>query len=376
MENFYNNYFIFNTNYINRLLATSFVLIWSVFFIFIRMRTNKNSQSNRLFNQPISPRGIGLGFILVSMLLEIMADIITVKDNSSENLDNFLPQLKFSSLILWNFSLAMKSLAAFIAFTRYFPLTSTLSKEEIMSHQYFNFSVYFNLLSGIMIYPSLVCVLVLYKTTWSQSMLITYFYYMFQMTICLIFFLILNIKMHISIEVGLLYDIHAIKQFRYLISRTYNIIGFLACEILSLFIYNLSQLAGKFIQKSFWATTIIFGFIILSSSAVYVIIVMILSHIQQDNNNSTNLPNGKSHTLSDFTSLNVSEEQKRQSKPPGFSSIRLHGLFKKHNVATPLPTYVKDRGDFVDVELGDSSNEKTSKSGGGTIAESTEQLNN
>ncbi|EXX79310.1 hypothetical protein RirG_006860 [Rhizophagus irregularis DAOM 197198w] len=103
---------------------------------------------------------------------------------------------------------------------------------------------------------------------------------------------------------------------------------------------------------------------------------MILSHIQQDNNNSTNLPNGKSHTLSDFTSLNVSEEQKRQSKPPGFSSIRLHGLFKKHNVATPLPTYVKDRGDFVDVELGDSSNEKTSKSGGGTIAESTEQLNN
>ncbi|GBB91815.1 hypothetical protein RclHR1_01920019 [Rhizophagus clarus] len=177
--------------------------------------------------------------------------------------------------------------------------------------------------------------------------------------------------MHISIEAGLLYDIHAIQQFRDLISRIYNIIGFLACEIISLFIYNLSQLAGKFLQKSFWATTIIFGFIILSSSAVYLITIMILSHVQQDNNNSTNLPNGKNHTLSDFTNLNVNEEPRKQSKPPGFSSIRLHGLFKKHNVATPIPTYVRG-GDFVDVELGDNSDEKTRKSGGGVIAESTE----
>jgi hypothetical protein len=373
-ENYYNNYFVFNTNYINRLLTTSFVLIWSIFFVFIRTKTpNKNNQNKQLSNRSISSRGIGLGFIIVSMLLEIFADIITIKDNSKEDIENFVPKLQFSSLILWNFSLAMKSLATFIGFTRYFPLTNALSKEEIMSHRFFNFSVYFNLLSGIMIYPSLVCVLILYKTTWSQSMLITNFYYMFQMIICLIFFLILNMKMHVSIEVGLLYDIHAIQQFRDLISRLYNIIGFLACEILSLFIYNLSQLAGKFIQKSFWATTILFGFIILSSSAVYVITVMILSHIHQDNNISTNLPNGKNHTLSDFTNVNINDEPKKQLKPGGFSSMRLHGLFKKHNVATPLSTYVRE-DNFEDVELGDSSNEKTSKSGGGIIADSS--LNN
>ncbi|RIA99618.1 hypothetical protein C1645_746701 [Glomus cerebriforme] len=360
-ENYYNNYYIFNTNYINKLLTTSFVLIWSIFFIFTqpRISNQKPNKNGQIIDKIISPRGVGLGFIIISMLLEISADLITIKENSEQNLENYIPQLKFSSLILWNFSLAMKSLAMYVAFARYFPLTSTLSKVEIMSHRFYNFSIYFNLLSGIMIYPSLVCVLVLYKTTWSQSMIITEFYYIFQMTICLIFFLILNIRMGVAIDTGILIDRFAIQQFRIFRSKHFFIIGFLSCEIISLFIFNLSQLAGKFIQKSFGATTIIFGFILLSSSAVYIITVMILSPLLiQQEDNSTNLPNGKNHTLSDFTNLSGSEEP---TKSQGFTSMRLHNWFKKHNVAPPLSNFTINKGEFVDVELGDSD-EKSNQS--------------
>src|SRR5687767_2197727 len=103
-ENFYNNYYIFNTNYINRLLSISFILIWTICYIIAQPQPQPRTPNNNSFiNKFVSSRGVGFGFIVVSMLLEIIADLITIKENV--NMDSEL-HLKFASLLLWNFSLA------------------------------------------------------------------------------------------------------------------------------------------------------------------------------------------------------------------------------------------------------------------------------
>src|SRR5688500_14566725 len=100
-ENFYNNYYLFNTNYISRLLSISFILIWAVYFIISQPKTP--NQKNQFINQFISSRGVGLGFIIISMLLEILADLLTIKDNTDKSVEDFTPHLAISPLILWNF---------------------------------------------------------------------------------------------------------------------------------------------------------------------------------------------------------------------------------------------------------------------------------
>jgi len=329
--------------------------------MFTQSRIPNPKNSPQIIDRFISSRGIGLGFIIISMVFEILSDLITIFDKDNNNI-NTIPKLGLFQLVLWNFSLATKSIAMFIAMSRSSSLTTSLSKEPIISHHIYNFSIYFNLINGIMVYPSLVCVLVLYKTIWNRSLMMTSFYYIFQMILCLIFFLTLNKRMKVAMEQGLLIDIDAMKKFRKFCLKTSFMIGFLICEILSLLIFNLDQLIGDLIQKSFFGTTFIFGFITQSSSAVYAITVIILcthfsnSSIQPDNNPI----NGQNHILSDFTNITLDDAENKgfrrnhsRSQGTGFTTIRLQNVFKKHNRSSNLSFLKSPKNDKNDVELGE-----------------------
>ncbi|CAG8604042.1 288_t:CDS:1, partial [Racocetra persica] len=274
---YYNNFIIFNVVHLNRALSTTIVFIWSLYFVLSRPTPTQQTPVIRCIM--ISSRGIGIILLFISMVLEIVANLIAFTNSNNlinPSLDILTGAPLIITLVLWNSALALKSVSLFIALTRYAPLTKALSKEPIMSNFQYSCCNSFNFISGLIVYPVLYVVILLAKSKWEAALTMSQLFFMFQLIIAEIMFLIVNKRMSIALDEGLLMGRSAIQRVRKLRSRNWIIIAFVLVEICSLSIYSIDLLTKNAIRSNFAATVLILGIMFISSALVYGAITLIL----------------------------------------------------------------------------------------------------
>ncbi|CAG8518174.1 9762_t:CDS:1, partial [Gigaspora rosea] len=278
ITDYYNNFIIFNVNHLNRAFTTTIVFIWSLYFVISRPAPPQPPPPI-IKCIMISSRGIGILLLFISMAFELIGNLIAFA-NSNQMADSSHSILTgaplIASLILWNTALALKSVVLFIALSRYAPLTKSLSKEPLMSKFQYSCCICLNFISGLIVYPVLLVVILISNTRWEDSSIMSQLFFLLQLMIAEIMFLILNHRMSMALEEGLLMGRNAIQQIRKLKSRNWFIIIFAFVQICSLSVHNIDILTGNVIRTNFAATVIILGMMDIGSALLYGAIVLIL----------------------------------------------------------------------------------------------------
>ncbi|CAG8552724.1 5800_t:CDS:1 [Acaulospora morrowiae] len=355
----YNNFVIFNVSHLNRALSTTFVLLWSVYFIFSQSTPSQPPPVIRQWAS-ISLRGIGVSLLLFSMAFEILGNLVAYSNSDIRNAPSMLSgSSKVASSMLWMFALGFKSVTLFISITRYSPLTNALSKEPIISNAQKKLCNFINIFNGFVCYPSFIIIIVVFgdNNGINLALLIPCLHYIIQLLIVELMFLSLNRRMMTVLNEGLLVGRQAIQRIRKYRSRNWFIIGFLVIEILSLLVYSIDLMMDNVISRNFTLAVIMFEVISISSSLVYGAITLILGPHHKSTQSmliyegspiaSMNTPyqgHGQNHSLSDFTNSMVAggdnnyHNQRRGTSSilPGFTSIRLKSYFQRHNDSAPL----------------------------------------
>ncbi|KAF0430337.1 hypothetical protein F8M41_005541 [Gigaspora margarita] len=365
ITDYYNNFIIFNVDHLNRAFTTTIVFIWSLYFVISRPAPPQPPPPI-IKCIMISSRGIGLLLLFISMAFELIGNLIAFA-NSNQLIDSSHSILTGAplivTLILWNTALALKSVALFIALSRYAPLTKSLSKEPLMPKFQYSCCICLNFISGLIVYPVLLVVILISNTRWEDSSIMSHLFFLLQLMIAEIMFLILNHRMTMALEEGLLMGRNAIQQIRKFKSRNWFIIIFGFIQICSLSVYNIDILTGNVIRTNFAATLIILGMMDLGSALLYGAIVLILCPVYpQSRLSSEGTPinsimahqiTGYSHGLSNINITNhvvdkdkeennnnnhnqISQYQPSTSARTGFTSFHLKSYFQKYNYSEPL----------------------------------------
>ncbi|CAG8463142.1 10655_t:CDS:1 [Scutellospora calospora] len=355
---YYNNFIIFNFYHLNRAFLTTVIFIWSVYFVLSRPAQTQQPPVIKCII--ISSRGIGITLLFISMALEIIAELIAFGNsnfNTSTNILTGTPLI--ATLILWNSALALKSVALFIALTRYAPLTKTLSKEPIMPKFQYSCCNCFNLISGLIVYPVLYAVIIISISRWETALAMSQLFFLFQLIIAEIMFIILNKRMSMALDEGLLVGRNAILQVRKLRSRNWFIIVFIFMEICSISVYTVDYFTKNVIRTNFAATVFLFGIMSISSALLFGAIALILCPVSPHSrfscegtttnstityhvanhshslNNINNFPNYVTDKEREENNNHVSHSQPSTSTR-GFTSFRLKNYFQKYNHSEPL----------------------------------------
>ncbi|CAG8633253.1 9078_t:CDS:2 [Gigaspora margarita] len=326
ITDYYNNFIIFNVDHLNRAFTTTIVFIWSLYFVISRPAPPQPPPPI-IKCIMISSRGIGLLLLFISMAFELIGNLIAFA-NSNQLIDSSHSILTGAplivTLILWNTALALKSVALFIALSRYAPLTKSLSKEPLMPKFQYSCCICLNFISGLIVYPVLLVVILISNTRWEDSSIMSHLFFLLQLMIAEIMFLILNHRMTMALEEGLLMGRNAIQQIRKFKSRNWFIIIFGFIQICSLSVYNIDILTGNVIRTNFAATLIILGMMDIGSALLYGAIVLILCPVYPQSrlsNEGTPINSIMAHQITART---------------GFTSFHLKNYFQKYNYSEPL----------------------------------------
>ncbi|CAG8514589.1 12213_t:CDS:2 [Dentiscutata erythropus] len=301
---YYNNFIVFNVDHLNRAFTITIVFIWSLYFVISRPVPPQPPPPVIKCNM-ISSRGIGIILLLISMALEMISDLIAFANSndltSSSSQDILSGAPLIITLILWNTALALKSVALFISLTRYAPLTRSLSKEPIMPKFQYSCCNCLNFFSGLIVYPVLFAVILLSRARWEEALTMSQLFFLLQLIIAEIMFLIINKRMTIALEEGMLMGRNAIQQIRKLRSRNWFIIIFAFVQICSLSVYNIDLLTGNVIRTNFAATVIILGIMDIGSALLYGAIALLLCPVYPQSGEGMPINSVMTHHIAGYT---------------------------------------------------------------------------
>ncbi|CAG8599820.1 14134_t:CDS:1 [Ambispora leptoticha] len=267
---------LFTSTRLTNSVSSTFVSVWIILHFLSEIRHLQTApqlvQGQKIAKKwtQISSRGVSLSCILLSLTFEIAADWSTVIGEPTDNNNTF-------TSTLWTLSLALKSSAIFTTLSWHYTLTTSLSKEPIISRREYQFYGYFNGFSFLAAYPIIEFLCVLRAETICDAMIAAQLFYVSQMIIATFFFCKLNRQMKVVLTEGLLVGRKAIREMRRFRMRNWYLISFLSLEIIGLLTSNIDQLYGKTIStKSIALSTIIHSIINLSSNLAFVAATLIL----------------------------------------------------------------------------------------------------
>ncbi|CAG8570913.1 7180_t:CDS:1 [Ambispora gerdemannii] len=314
---------LFTSTHLTHSVSSTFVSVWIILRFLSEIRNPQIVpqliQGQKIVTNwiQISSRGVSLSCILLSLSFEIIADWSTVIYESTLATDE---NNTFAST-LWTLSLAFKSSAIFTTLSWYYTLTTSLSKEPIISRREYQFYGYFNGFSFFVAYPIIEILCVLRAESIGDAMIAPQLFYVSQMVIATLVFCKLNRRMKVVLTEGLLVGRKSIREIRRFRMRNWYLISFLSLEIIGLMISNIDQILGKPISANSVAlSTIIHSVINLSSNLAYAAATLILYP-----------PHDYPPLLALPTPTNVSLHEKRDSQT---SANARQGYFSSNPITT------------------------------------------
>ncbi|KAG9300956.1 hypothetical protein G9A89_005014 [Geosiphon pyriformis] len=318
---------LFASTTITHTVATTLVFLWAIIHFVTESQKPQPYLPNPTIKSwfTISGRGIGLTCLISSLILGIIADLIaTINDNSSTSLETTNTSSLAVPLTLWTFSLALKSCALLITLARYYTLTTSLSKEPIISRMEYKFYVYFNIACFVIAYPVIEVLHVMRAKDIGSAMAGPQLFFIGQVAIAAAMFLKLNRRMKIVLTEGLLVGRKAIREMRRFRTRNWYLLNFLLLETTGLLIYIIDKLLNKRATLSINSDLIVYNVINISSALVYVSITLIL------------YPTYDYPPLALPTPTKTDIDEPALNKSPGFSTMRIRSYLKRNNHAPQL----------------------------------------